>query len=192
MNLGHNKNSRDAYKRPSFSSNNKLRRLIWQIIWFILCRWTPQPLHKWRSIVLRFFGAKIGASNFIYPTCKIWAPWLLETEDVVTIGPHVEVYNPAGVYLGHHAILSQGSYLCGASHDYNTINFTFISRPIILKPYSWVCARAVVLPGVILEEGSVLGASAVANKNLESWSVYSGNPAFKVKERRNFLIEAER
>ncbi len=190
--MGHNIDSADAYKRPVFSKKHKFKRFLWNFTWSIFCSWTPNVFHAWRVCILRLFGAKIGASNFIYPTCKIWAPWLLETEDVVTIGPDVEVYNPGGAYLGHHAILSQGSYLCGASHDYNTINFTFVSRPIILKPYSWVCARAVVLPGIILEEGSVLGASAVANKNLESWSVYSGNPAFKVKERRNFLIEAER
>ena len=111
---------------------------------------------------------------------------MLETEEVVTIGPGVDVYNPGGVYFGHHAIVSQEAYLCGATHDYNRAEFTYLSRKIIIGPYAWVCAKAVVLPGVHCQEGSVLGAAALTSRNLEPWTVYAGNPAKAVKERRNF------
>jgi putative colanic acid biosynthesis acetyltransferase WcaF len=187
MILSHSSTSSDAYKRASFSTSDKIRRLIWQITWFLLCRWSPKPIHSWRVIILRFFGAKIGKSNFIYPSCKIWAPWLLETEDVVTIGPGVEIYNPGGVFIGHHAIVSQDAYLCGATHDYNTIEFTYLKSPIKLESYSWVCAKAIVLPGVVLKEGSVLGAAGLTSKNLNAWSIYGGNPAKFIKFRVNFL-----
>lgn len=179
----------DEYLRPAFSLRNKVKRLIWQISWFWICRWTPKPLHKWRCFVLRFFGAKIGKSNFIYPDCKIWAPWLLETEDVVTIGSGAEIYNPGMVYLGHHTIISQGAYLCGATHDYNSKEFTYLKKKIITESYVWICARAVVLPGVVCKEGSVLGASSITNKNLSSWSIYAGNPAVFIKSRVNFTIK---
>jgi putative colanic acid biosynthesis acetyltransferase WcaF len=187
MILSHSSTSTDAYKRASFSTSDKIRRLIWQITWLLLCRWSPKPIHSWRVIILRFFGAKIGESNFIYPSCKIWAPWLLETEDVVTIGPGVEIYNPGGVFIGHHAIVSQDAYLCGATHDYNTIEFTYLKSPIKLESYSWVCAKAIVLPGVVLKEGSVLGAAGLTSKNLNAWSIYGGNPAKFIKFRVNFL-----
>lgn len=185
--LGHSKFDTDAYKRPSFSFLDKVRRLIWQFSWFLLCRWTPKPLHRWRSIVLRCFGATIGNTNFIYPDCKIWAPWLLVTEDVVTIGPNVEIYNPGGVFLKHHSILSQDAYLCGATHDYNVIEFTYIKKPIIVGAYAWVCAKAIVLPGVTLGDGSVLGAASLASKDLNPWSVYAGNPMQYIKTRPQFL-----
>jgi putative colanic acid biosynthesis acetyltransferase WcaF len=179
----HDINDKDAYKHPIFSTKDKIKRLIWQITWAICCSWTPAPLHAWRVFILRCFGAEIGKSNFIYGSCKIWAPWLLKTEDVATIGPGVEIYNPGGVYLGHHAILSQDSYLCGATHDYNTLNFTFMSKPIVIKPYAWICAKAIVLPGVTCKAGSVLAAAAITSKNLEEWTVYGGNPAIRIKER---------
>ena len=180
----------DAYLRPSFSIKDKLRRLTWSVCWLILCRWTPNPLHRWRVFVLKCFGAKLGQNNLIYPNCKIWAPWLLETEEVVTIGPGVELYNPGGVYLGHHSILSQDAYLCGATHDFNSSEFTYIKRKITLEPYVWICAKAVVLPGVFCAEGSVLGASSVASRDLSPWSVYAGNPAKYIKERHNFLLHS--
>ena len=183
----HSINSTDSYQRPSFTLADKINRFIWNVSWYLLCRWTPNPLHKWRCLILRLFGAKIGKSNFIYPNCKIWAPWLLETEEVVTIGPNVEVYNPGGVFLGHHAILSQDSYLCGATHNYDSEEFTYLKYPIRIECFSWICAKAIVLPGVICKEGSILGAGSLTSKNLDSWSIYAGSPAKFIKSRNNFL-----
>jgi putative colanic acid biosynthesis acetyltransferase WcaF len=112
---------------------------------------------------------------------------MLETEDVVTIGPGVELYNPAGLYLGHHSILSQDAYLCGATHDYNTLEFTYVKKPIIIAPYVWICAKAVVLAGVSCSEGCVLGAASVTSRDLKAWTVYAGNPALPIKEREKLF-----
>lgn len=177
----------DAYLTHAFSKKDKLKRFTWQIIWILFCRYTPPPFHFWRILILKAFGAKIGKSCAIYPDSRIWAPWLLEMGDVSTIGPRVEVYNPGSVFLGHHAILSQGAYLCGATHDYNTIEFTYIKRPIVIEPYAWICAKAIVLPGVICRAGSVLAAGAVTSKDLNAWGIYVGNPANYVRDRDNFL-----
>ena len=177
----------DAYQRPSFSMADKIRRLTWNIAWMLFCRWTPRPLHGWRAGVLRLFGARIGKNNFIYPDCKIWAPWFLYTEDFVKIGPRVEIYNPGGVRLGDHAILSQDAYLCGATHDYDSPEFTYIKKEIVIGQYAWICAKATVLPGVVCSDGSVLGATSITSRNLDPWTVYAGNPARPVKKRNNFL-----
>ena len=187
MLYSHNSDSEDALLRPSFSTADKARRLVWGIAWTLLCRWTPRPLHFWRALVLKMFGAKIGPTNFIYPDCRIWAPWLLETEDVVTIASGVEIYNPGGVFLGSHCIVSQDAYLCGATHDYNSRDFTYLKKRIVIEPYAWVCAKSIVLPGVQCGEGAVLGAGSVTSKDLRPWTVYAGNPAAEVKRRTNFL-----
>jgi putative colanic acid biosynthesis acetyltransferase WcaF len=183
----HDPDSADAYARPVFSTADKFRRFIWILVWGLLCRWTPKPMHAWRIFILRLFDAKIGQQNFIYPSCKIWAPWLLETQDTVTIGPGVEIYNPGGVIMKQHAIISQDAYLCGATHDYNSPDFTYLKKEIVLEPYAWICAKAIVLPGVHCGEGSVLGAGSVTSKNLSPWIVYAGHPARPIKERVNFI-----
>lgn len=187
MDLLQRKQDVDPYLQPTFTVVNRLRRLLWIISWSLLCRWTPRPFHAWRVLVLRLFGAKIGRGNAIYPDVTIWAPWLLETEDVVRIGPGVEIYNPGGVYLAHHVTISQSAYLCGATHDYNVKDFTYIVKNMKLEPYVWICARATLLPGAHCAEGSVLGAGSLTNKDLAAWTVYAGNPAKSVKSRTNFL-----
>ena len=134
-------------------------------------------------MLLRAFGAKMGPHCHFYPKSKVWAPWNLICEDQVTAGNGAEIYNPSPMTLGSHAILSQESYLCGATHDYDDPAFPLITYTMHLGAYSWVCARASVAPGANLAEGAVLGLGSVATRDLEPWTVYAGVPAVKVKQR---------
>jgi len=184
----HSEDSNDPLLRPVFDRKARAKRLLWIMTWMFLFRPTPPPLHYWRCALLRLFGARLGAINFIYPSARIWAPWLLETGDLVTIGRGAEVYNPGGARLGRRTIISQDAYLCGATHDYQSPEFTYITKPIYIESQVWICARAIVLPGVRCMEGSVLGAGSVATRHLDEWTVYAGNPAKAVRQRNQ--IEA--
>jgi putative colanic acid biosynthesis acetyltransferase WcaF len=178
----------DPYLRPAFSLRDRMRRLNWNICWALLYRTSPRPLHSWRSSLLRLFGAKMGSNCHFYPRSKVWAPWNLVCADQVTAGDGAEIYNPAPVTLGSHAILSQDAYLCTATHDYDDPGFPLIAYAMQIGAYAWVCARASVAPGVNVGEGAVLGLGSVATRSLDAWTVYAGVPAVKVKERRRFDV----
>jgi putative colanic acid biosynthesis acetyltransferase WcaF len=174
----------DPYLRPAFSLGNRIRRLLWNVCWAIFYRWSPRPFHAWRSMMLRLFGAKMGAHCHFYPQSRVWAPWNLVCADQVTAADGVEIYNPAPMSFGSHAILSQEAYVCGATHDYDDPAFPLIAFSMSFGAYSWICARASVAPGVHIGEGAVLGLGSVATRDLEPWTVYAGSPAVKVKLRR--------
>jgi putative colanic acid biosynthesis acetyltransferase WcaF len=133
---------------------------------------------------LRTFGAKLGPGCKFYPGAKIYCPWNLDCEDLVAIADEAELYNPAPLKIGSHAIVSQGAYVCGATHDFDDERFPLIACAMEIGPYAWVCARACVAPGVKVGEGAILGLASVATKSLESWTVYAGAPAVRVKDRR--------
>jgi putative colanic acid biosynthesis acetyltransferase WcaF len=179
----------DPYLRPAFSLRDRLRRLSWNICWAVLYRTSPRPLHSWRSVLLRLFGATMGANCHFYPRSKVWAPWNLICADHVTAGDGSEIYNPAPVTMGSHAILSQDAYVCGATHNYDDPAFPLIAYAMNIGPYAWVCARASVAPGVNVGEGAVLGLGSVATRSLDVWTVYAGVPAVKVKERQRFDVD---
>ncbi len=183
--------AKDPYLRPSFSRRDRLRRLMWNICWGLLYRLSPRPLHAWRVLLLRTFGAKMGPNCHFYPGSKVWAPWNLICADSVAAGDGVEIYNPAPIHLGSHAILSQGAYLCGATHDFDDAAFTLLAFSMELGAYSWICARASVAPGVNVGEGAVLGLASVATRDLEPWGVYAGSPAVKVKVRKRINAPRE-
>ena len=96
--------AKDPYLRPAFSTGNKIARLTWNICWAIFYRLSPRPLHAWRSMLLRLFGAKMGPDCHFYPSSRVWAPWNLICADQVTAGDGAEIYNPAPIRLGSHAM----------------------------------------------------------------------------------------
>ncbi len=181
----------DPYLRPSFSLGNRLRRTAWHLCWLFLYRPSPRPLHVWRALLLRTFGATLGPNCHFYPASKIWAPWNLHCADQVTAGDEAEIYNPAPIRLGSHAIVSQGAYLCGATHDYDDAAFPLVAYAMHIGAYAWICARACVGPGVNVGEGAVLGLGAVASRDLDAWGIYAGSPAVKVKERKRVSTTRE-
>ncbi len=129
----------------------------------------------------------MGPNCHFYPSSKIWAPWNLLCANQVTAGDDAEIYNPALVRLGSHAIVSQGAYICGATHDFNDPAFPLQAFTMSIGSYAWICARASVAPGVNVGEGAVLGLASVASRDLEPWGVYAGIPAVKVKERNQVI-----
>jgi putative colanic acid biosynthesis acetyltransferase WcaF len=178
---------------PSFSARNRLARALWGLCWALLYRTSPRPLHAWRAALLRLFGAELGPDCHFYPRSKIWAPWNLVCEDRVTVGDDAELYNPSPFRLESHCIVSQGAYLCGASHEYNESSFRLVSFPMRIGAYAWICARAIVHPRVNVGAGAVLGLGSMATRDLEPFGVYSGVPAEKIKERlRSSVPEAYR
>jgi galactoside O-acetyltransferase len=74
--------------------------------------------------------------------------------------------------------------------DADCINVS--KRRITLEKYTTCLAKSLVLPGVTLEEGSILAANSMATRNLEHWCLYAGSPAKKIKQRENGLLEKAR
>ena len=178
----------DPYLRPQTSMLSKLVRVLWGVACLLLFRPSPRPMHAWRAFILRCFGAKLGPNCHIYPGARIWAPWNLVCADGAAIADDAVVYNAATVFLGSHAIVSQQAYVCTATHDFDDPAFPMVVSPIAIGSYAWVCARACVLPGVVLGDGAVLGLGSVATKDLEPWAVYAGNPARRIKQRRRHTV----
>jgi putative colanic acid biosynthesis acetyltransferase WcaF len=174
----------DPYNRPAFSLQNRLQRLVWNIVHAIFFRFSPRPLFAWRAALLKLFGAKLAPGCKFYPKAIVHSPWNLTCDTLVAVADDAEIYNPAPIRIGSHAILSQGAYVCGATHDFDDPAFPLLAYSMELGAYSWICARACVGPGVNVGEGAVLGLASVATKNLDPWTVYAGAPAVRVKERK--------
>ena len=160
---------------PYFTVRNRLARLSWSVVYFCLFLPTPRPFHLWRSMLLRSFGARLGTNCHIYSTVKIWAPWNLECGNRVGVAEDAEIYNPSLVRLGDDSVISQGAYLCGASHDPDSPTFTLLTAPIVVEKRAWVAARALVLMGITLGEGCVV------TRDIPPGAICAGNPCRVVK-----------
>lgn len=168
----------------NYTLMNKLHRLLWNICALFLFKPFSLPIfHKWRRVVLILFGAKIGKGSVVHSSSKIWAPWNLEIGQVTCVGPYTRIYNPGKIIIGNKVTVSQYSYLCTATHAYETKLNTLYWKPIVIKDRAWIAADAFVGPGVTIGEGAVVGARAVVFKDVTAWMVVGGNPAKVIKKR---------
>lgn len=174
----------DPFTGPSFPLSNRIRRATWALVYALLFRPSPRPLHAWRALLLRAFGAQMGERCHVYPGAKIWAPWNLQLGRYVGIADNVVLYNMDVISIGDHAVISQGAHLCGGTHDYDSRNFQLVAKPISIGARAWICADAFIHPGITIAEGVVIGARSVVHRNIsESWTVCAGHPCVKVGDR---------
>jgi putative colanic acid biosynthesis acetyltransferase WcaF len=54
-----------------------LMRWLWAFVQATVFRWSPRPLHGFRTWLLRLFGANISAPSevVVFPTVRITYPW---------------------------------------------------------------------------------------------------------------------
>lgn len=169
----------------SLSRASRVRRFVWEVFWMIFFWPTPRWfLNSWRILLLRLFGAKIGEGCRVAPSCRIWAPWNLCLGDRTALAEGVECYSVDRIDIGSNVCVSQRAFLCTASHSIHTLQRPLTHRPIVIKDHAWVCAEAFVGPGVIVGEGAVIAARAVAVRDVTEWEVVGGNPARVIKKRK--------
>lgn len=166
---------------------NPGRGFLYRSLWFFINAlffinpFNPSSFIK--IILLRLFGAKIGSSVVIKPGVNIKYPWNLSIGDYTWIGERVWIDSLDRVRIGKHCCLSQGAALICGNHDYTSQHFDLRTAPIVLEDGVWIGSHAIVTLGVMCCSHSVLSVHSVASSNLDSYSVYRGNPAAKVRLR---------
>ncbi len=169
---------------PSFRLSQRLHRVLWKATWLCLASWTPAAFSPWRIQLLKLFGAKVQPGAAIASTTQVWLPRNLELGPNSALGPGVDCYNMGLIRIGANVIVSQRAVLCGGTHDISDESFQLKVAPITIGDHVWVASEAFVGPGVHIGDGCVLGARGCAFSDLEPWTVYRGNPAVRLKERR--------
>lgn len=134
---------------------------------------------------------------------------LLSASGEITIGSYVHIsaycalYGGSSITLKDYSGLSPRATLFSETDDFSGASLInpfipekykpgYISAPIVLESYTQVGSGCVVMPGVTLQEGSVLGANSFAKVDLESWSINAGNPARKIKDRNKAILNLKK
>lgn len=161
----------------------------WLIARFLLA---PLPLHvgnRVRAFVLRFAGFHIGRGTVIWGTPTITGSgnfysrlhigeycWL-NVDLFFNLGADIFVGDRAG--LGHQVMILTETHDIGAPD-----RRTGPVRPLPVKIGKgvWVGARATILPGVTIGDGSVVAAGSLVTKDVSANVLVAGVPAKVIKE----------
>lgn len=168
----------------ALSRKHQIIRLLWGTAWGLLARPLPRSLGLgWKRTLLRLFGAKIHSTAVVYSSAKIYFPRNLIMDAYSCLASDVDCYNVDLIHIGANTIVSQGAFLCTASHDITNSLNPLITAPIVIEDQAWVAADAFIGMGVTVGQGAVVGARAAVFKSVEPWTVVGGNPAKFIKKR---------
>lgn len=126
----------------------------------------------------------------------------------IKIGKHVHLTpmclvagGEPGIVIDDFVALAYGVKVFTQSDDYSGKTMTNSTVPkryknetkirVAINKHSIVGAGSIIMPGVILAEGSSIGAMSLVTKDTEPWSIYIGTPAKKIKDRSKDLLHLE-
>jgi putative colanic acid biosynthesis acetyltransferase WcaF len=161
----------------------RIRLLLWTVVWPLFCGWTPKPLNAWRLIWLRVFGCKIDGKPFVHQRARIHIPWHVTLHDRCCVGDRANLYSLGEIELGLRCVVAQEAYLCAGTHDFSDPKLPLVTAKISVGTDALVCARAFIRPGVRIGEGAIVGACAVVTRHVSAWTVNAGNPSKVITTR---------
>jgi len=154
---------------------------------------------------VNIYGIKnivIGDNVRIDPYVSIIASGSIIIGSYVHIGSYSLLIGAEGITLENFTGLSQGVKIYTRSDDYSgnyltnpTVPKKYLGLkkgPVLLKKHVIVGANTVILPGVIIGEGSSVGALSLVTKSIPGWYICAGIPAKKIKTRSKKILKLEK
>lgn len=122
--------------------------------------------------------------------------------DNVHIAAYTALYGGTeGIYIDDFANISSRVSIYSVSDDYSgesmtnpTISDSYknvISLPVKIGRHVIIGSTSVILPGVVLKDGSSFGAFSFINHDSEEWSINAGIPFKKLRDRSKRILEIE-
>jgi acetyltransferase-like isoleucine patch superfamily enzyme len=126
-------------------------------------------------------GIGLGSHVHIGCFCSLIGAAEIVIQDFSALSGRVAVYSSSDDYSGNHL-----------ANPTVPVEFTNVdSRSVRLEKHVLVGAGAVILPGVVMHEGSVAGALSLVTHDCDAFWVYSGVPARRRIQRDRGLLEKE-
>jgi putative colanic acid biosynthesis acetyltransferase WcaF len=171
---------------PSGSDYGRPKFIVF--LWFLcqetLFRFSPPICYGFRRWLLKLFGCKLGKEVRVRPRARLHYPWRIEIGDYSAIGDDAWIYSIAPVRIGENSTISQKSFLCTATHDYNDPRFKLTHQPITVGNGVWIAADVFVAPGVTIGDNAVIGARSSVFHDMPPGMVSFGYPCRPIKSRK--------
>ena len=122
---------------------------------------------------------RIGRNVHITPQCLIAGGEKgIVLEDFTTIAYGCKIFTQSDDYSGQS--MTNSTIPTAYKNEYK--------EKVVIKKYSIIGAGVIIFPGIILGVGTAVGAGSIVLNSTQSWSIYTGIPAKKLKDRSQALV----
>ncbi len=165
--------------------------LIYVVAWHILrvlCDLSIPNAH-WgnllRGALYSPFFKKCGKRFALASGCIINSAWNLEVGDDVYIAHNCWVNAAGGLKISDGCIISPGVVIATTAHarEDGQVSLRKSNRaPISIGSGAWIASNSVLTKGCTIGSGAVVGAGSVVTGEVESDTLYAGNPLKMIKK----------
>lgn len=142
------------------------------------------PFWCWRKFVYQLAGLKIGKGSKIHVFCRFFEPKNIEIGEDTIVGEFCFLDGRDKLKIGNHTDIASRVLIYNSEHDINHPKFEAIEKPVEIGDYVFIGPRAIILPGVKIENGAVVAAGAVVTKDVPPSKIVGGVPAEVISERK--------
>jgi acetyltransferase-like isoleucine patch superfamily enzyme len=108
--------------------------------------------------------------------------------DDCSINPYVILYGHGDLSIGNSVRIATHTVIIPSNHTFDDVTIPIYKQPLNNKGINihddvWIGCGAKILDGVTIGTGSVIGAGAVVNKNIEAFTINAGIPSKVIKKR---------
>lgn len=121
----------------------------------------------------------IGSQVHISAYSALYGRFGIRMDDYTGLSPRCMIFSAMDDF--------SGEYLVGPMVEERKTRVT--GGLVHIKKFSQIGAGSTIFPNIVLEEGVAVGAMSLINKNLDSWAIYAGIPAKKIKNRDDKLLQ---
>jgi len=146
-----------------------------------------------RGIVLRYallksIAIECGENVSIHQGVYLLRPDRIIIGDNVSVHPMCYIDSTGEIVIGSNVSIAHGTTIMSTAHEYKAdcepIKDQIIkARKTIIENNVWLGAKATILAGIRISEGSIVAAGAVVTSNVEMNKIVGGVPARLIKER---------
>jgi acetyltransferase-like isoleucine patch superfamily enzyme len=162
-----------------------MRAFLSEFRLYLCNRWVNSiPSHWFRMwFYRRVMRFQLAEGSTILMGCSFDCASGLTVGKNSVIGERCRIDPRGGITIGDNVSISGDVFVLTADHDMDSPEFAGRLRRVTIQNHVWIGTRAMILPGVQLDQGAVVAAGAIVTKNVGSFQVVGGIPASRIKQR---------
>jgi len=125
-------------------------------------------------------SGKIKIGNYVHISAytALYGRYGIEIDDFCGCSPRTILFSATDDFSGEYMISPM------VPEEYCNI----IGGKIKLCKFVQIGANSIVMPNVVIKEGTAVGASSLVKSDLEEWGIYAGIPIRKIKDRKKNIL----
>lgn len=109
-----------------------------------------------------------------------------------SIGMNAKV--PDNIIIGENVLMAPNVTILSSNHEFKSTDIPIVKQgyraypPTIIKDDVWIGCNCIIMPGLVINKGSIIAAGTVLTKTFPEYSIVGGNPGKLIKSRLDIDI----